>query len=52
MIEPGDRAPDFALPEQDGRAALVGDFAGEMVVLYFYPEADTWGCRCSTRSRR
>jgi peroxiredoxin Q/BCP len=44
MIEPGDKAPDFALPDQDGREVKLGDFAGEMVVLYFYPKADTPGC--------
>jgi peroxiredoxin Q/BCP len=44
MIEPGDQAPDFELPDQDGRPVKLGDFAGEMVVLYFYPKADTPGC--------
>jgi peroxiredoxin Q/BCP len=44
MIEPGDRAPDFELPDQDGRAVKLGDFHGQMLVLYFYPKADTPGC--------
>jgi peroxiredoxin Q/BCP len=44
MIEPGDRAPDFELPDQDGRAVKLGDFAGQPVVVYFYPKADTPGC--------
>jgi peroxiredoxin Q/BCP len=44
VIEPGDKAPDFELPDQDGRAVKLGDFAGQMVVLYFYPKADTPGC--------
>jgi peroxiredoxin Q/BCP len=44
MIEPGDKAPDFELPDQDGRAVKLGDFAGQMLVLYFYPKADTPGC--------
>jgi peroxiredoxin Q/BCP len=44
MIEPGDKAPDFALPDQDGREVKLEDFAGQMVVLYFYPKADTPGC--------
>ncbi len=44
MIEPGDKAPDFALPDQDGRAVKLGDFARQMLVLYFYPKADTPGC--------
>ena len=44
MIEPGDRAPDFELPDQDGRAVKLSDFRGQKVVLYFYPKADTPGC--------
>jgi peroxiredoxin Q/BCP len=44
MIEPGDKAPDFELPDQDGRAVKLGDFHGQMLVLYFYPKADTPGC--------
>jgi peroxiredoxin Q/BCP len=44
VIEPGDEAPDFALPDQDGREVKLGDFAGQMLVLYFYPKADTPGC--------
>ncbi len=44
MIEPGEKAPDFALPDQDGREVKLGDFAGQMLVLYFYPKADTPGC--------
>ncbi|MEA2314889.1 MAG: thioredoxin-dependent peroxiredoxin [Solirubrobacteraceae bacterium] len=44
MIEPGDQAPDFELPDQDGRAVKLADFRGTPVVLYFYPKADTPGC--------
>jgi thioredoxin-dependent peroxiredoxin len=44
IVEPGDKAPDFELPDQDGRAVKLGDFAGQMLVLYFYPTADTPGC--------
>jgi thioredoxin-dependent peroxiredoxin len=44
MIEPGDKAPDFSLPDQDGREVKLGDFAGQMLVIYFYPKADTPGC--------
>jgi thioredoxin-dependent peroxiredoxin len=43
MIEPGDKAPDFALSDQDGREVKLSDFAGQMLVLYFYPKADTPG---------
>jgi thioredoxin-dependent peroxiredoxin len=44
MIEPGEQAPDFELPDQDGREVKLGDFHGQMLVLYFYPKADTPGC--------
>ena len=44
MIEPGDTAPDFELPDQDGEPVRLSDCAGSPVVLYFYPKADTPGC--------
>jgi thioredoxin-dependent peroxiredoxin len=44
MTEPGDKAPDFVLPDQDGRAVKLSDFHGQSVVVYFYPKADTPGC--------
>jgi len=44
MIETGQAAPDFTLPDQDGTDVSLGDFAGRTVVLYFYPKADTPGC--------
>ena len=37
MIEPGTRAPDFSLPDQDGREVSLGDLAGQTTVLVFYP---------------
>ncbi len=44
MIETGQRAPQFTLPDQDGNAVSLADYAGKTVVLYFYPKADTPGC--------
>jgi thioredoxin-dependent peroxiredoxin len=44
MIEKGDKAPDFTLPNQDGEPVSLTDFVGRTVVLYFYPKADTPGC--------
>ena len=44
MIEPGAKAPDFTLPDQDGNTVSLSDFEGQTVVLYFYPKADTPGC--------
>ncbi len=43
-IEVGSKAPDFALPDQDGHTVRLGDFAGRALVLYFYPKDDTSGC--------
>jgi peroxiredoxin Q/BCP len=44
VIEPGDQAPDFELPDQDGRAVKLSDLRGTTVVLFFYPKAETPGC--------
>jgi peroxiredoxin Q/BCP len=44
MIEQGQAAPDFELPDHDGRAVKLSDFRGQPVVLYFYPKAATPGC--------
>jgi peroxiredoxin Q/BCP len=55
MIEPGDEAPDFNLPDQDGREVKLSDFRGQPVVVYFYPKADTPGCTtqaCGVRDNR
>ena len=54
MIEPGEKAPDFTLPDQDGNDVSLSDYAGQTVVLYFYPKADTPGCTtqaCGIRDR-
>jgi len=40
----GVRAPDFRLPRDGGGAVSLADFAGEKLVIYFYPRADTPGC--------
>ena len=55
MAEAGQKAPEFALPDQDGREVKLSDFRGAPVVLYFYPKADTPGCTtqaCGVRDRR
>jgi peroxiredoxin Q/BCP len=41
MIEKGDKAPDFELPDQDGRPFKLSDLRGQPVVVHFYPKADT-----------
>jgi len=44
MIQAGEKAPEFELPDQDGETVRLSDFRGCPVVLYFYPKADTPGC--------
>jgi thioredoxin-dependent peroxiredoxin len=40
----GQAAPDFSLPDQDGRQHRLSDYSGKWLVLYFYPKDDTPGC--------
>jgi len=52
MVEVGQKAPPFSLPDQDGKQVKLSDFKGKAVVLYFYPKDDTPGCTqeaCSFR---
>jgi thioredoxin-dependent peroxiredoxin len=44
LVEPGRKAPAFALPDQDGRIHRLRDYAGRPLILYFYPKDDTPGC--------
>jgi peroxiredoxin Q/BCP len=43
-LEAGTPAPTFTLTDQDGTAVSLSDFAGENVIVYFYPAAMTPGC--------
>ena len=43
-VAPGDAAPDFTLPADDGGEVTLSDLRGRRVVLYFYPKDDTSGC--------
>jgi thioredoxin-dependent peroxiredoxin len=40
----GDAAPAFTLPDADGKDVSLADFAGQRVIVYFYPAALTPGC--------
>ncbi|WP_375478326.1 thioredoxin-dependent thiol peroxidase [uncultured Jatrophihabitans sp.] len=40
----GDQAPDFTLPDADGKEVSLADFRGRKVIVYFYPAAMTPGC--------
>jgi peroxiredoxin Q/BCP len=55
MVDVGDPAPDFELPDQNGDVVRLSDLKGRTVVLYFYPRADTPGCTtqaCGVRDHR
>jgi len=43
-LDAGTPAPSFTLPDKDGTPVALGDYAGQKVVLYFYPAASTPGC--------
>jgi thioredoxin-dependent peroxiredoxin len=52
---PGDPAPDFTLPDQNGDPVTLSSYRGRRVILYFYPKADTPGCTtqaCGVRDHR
>jgi len=44
LIDPGQKAPDFTLPDQDQRTHHLKDYRGQWVILYFYPKDNTSGC--------
>ncbi len=44
MLKPGTTAPDFELPDQNGKMHKLTDYRGKRVVLYFYPKDNTAGC--------
>ena len=55
MIQTGEQAPDFELPDHDGTSVRLSDLRGRRVVLFFYPKANTPGCTtqaCGIRDHR
>ena len=44
LIDIGKKAPAFSLKDQDGNTHALKDYAGQPLVLYFYPKDDTRGC--------
>jgi peroxiredoxin Q/BCP len=55
VLQSGDEAPDFTLPDQHGRPVTLSELRGQPVVVYFYPKADTPGCTvqaCGIRDHR
>jgi len=49
VLKPGDDAPTFTLPDQDGTEVKLDDLRGRKVFVYFYPKADTPGCTVQAR---
>jgi peroxiredoxin Q/BCP len=49
-LEPGAKAPAFRLPRDGGGTVTLADFAGQNLVLYFYPRADTPGCTVEAKA--
>lgn len=55
MLEEGTMAPDFSLPDQDGKERRLSEYRGKWVILYFYPKDNTSGCTkeaCSMRDEK
>ena len=55
MLEIGTKAPDFELPDQNGKMHRLSDYRGQKVILYFYPKDNTSGCTkqaCGFSERR
>jgi peroxiredoxin Q/BCP len=44
MLKIGTRAPNFTLPDQEGKDHSLSDYLGKWILLYFYPKDDTPGC--------
>lgn len=52
MLEVGQTAPSFELPDQTGTTRSLSEFEGQRVVLYFYPKANTPGCATEAQGFR
>jgi thioredoxin-dependent peroxiredoxin len=48
----GTKAPAFTTTDDEGKSVSLADFAGKIVVLYFYPKDDTPGCTKQAQSFR
>jgi peroxiredoxin Q/BCP len=50
MVQAGTPFPPFSLLNQDGKTVQLSDFAGQWLVVYFYPKDDTPGCTIQGKS--
>lgn len=48
----GNPAPDFILPDENGKLVSLSDFVGQWVILYFYPKDMTSGCSLEAQEFR
>ncbi|MBP5331957.1 MAG: thioredoxin-dependent thiol peroxidase [Lachnospiraceae bacterium] len=44
MLETGTKAPEFSLPDQNGKMHSLSEYKGTKIILYFYPKDNTSGC--------
>src|SRR5688572_8088526 len=51
-LQPGDKAPDFRIKNQNGEEKTLASYAGKKLVLYFYPKDDTPGCTAQSCNLR
>ncbi len=49
MVEDGMKAPDFTLPDANGKSVRLSSLKGAPVVVYFYPKDDTSGCTAEAK---
>lgn len=42
-LEVGEKAPQFALPDEDGKVVKLSDLKGRRAVVFFFPKANTSG---------
>ncbi|MBR0472701.1 MAG: peroxiredoxin [Methanosphaera sp.] len=45
MLTVGTKAPDFSLPDYDGKTRKLSDFRGQKIILYFFHKITTAGCK-------
>jgi len=43
LLEKGNKAPEFSLPNANGETVSLSDFKGKRIVLWFFPKASTPG---------
>lgn len=51
-LKTGDKAPEFTLPDQEGKEHSLSDYKAKWVLVYFYPKDNTPGCTIEACSMR